>query len=198
MVNEGFEQRLRQGGDGDGGQEPTTGHLPERRLRNMIPPKDLPSHDGSSIGLGPIVETGPFSIVKARPTVENFLLVPFRRAFLKLSCSSSPSSGPRDARLKDLKCPSLDESARGRLSLFLGLTPWEQDLPWAPFSLLRKHVPRPAGASLVLAFAIGEGAAGGISRGVGINAIAKTRTAAGFFVGGKLVADRPSDARLPK
>jgi hypothetical protein len=47
-------------------------------------------------------------------------------------------------------------------------------------------------------FAIGEGAAGGISRGVGINAIAKSRTAVVFFVGGKLVADRPSDARPPK
>jgi hypothetical protein len=81
------------------------------------------------------------------------------------------------------------------LSLFLGLTLGRQELPWAPLSLLQKLALRPAGASLVHESAFVEGAASGISRSVGTNAIAKTRSAAVFCVAGKLVADRQRDAR---
>jgi hypothetical protein len=92
----------------------------------------------------------------------------------------------------------LKQSARGRYRLFLGLTLGRCELPWAPLSLLQKHAPRPAGASLDREFAIVEGAVSGISQSVGTNGIATTRSAAGFFVAGKLVGDRRSDAKLPK
>jgi hypothetical protein len=62
-------------------------------------------------------------------------------------------------------------------SVFLGLTLGRRKLPWAPLSLLRRHVPRPVGASLGHESAIAEGAAGGISRNAGTNAIAKRPSA---------------------
>jgi hypothetical protein len=84
------------------------------------------------------------------------------------------------------------------LSLFLGLTLGRQQLPWAPLSLLPKHVPRPAGGSLALAFAFARVAVGGTSRSAGTSAIAKTQGVVVFFVGGKLAGGRQSAARRPR
>jgi hypothetical protein len=78
-------------------------------------------------------------------------------------------------RLRNVGFLPSNESARGRLNRFLGLTLGRCELLWAPLSLLQKHAPRPAGASLDHESAFVEDAASGISRSVGTNAIAKIR-----------------------
>ncbi|MGH8162911.1 MAG: hypothetical protein ACREP1_01095, partial [Rhodanobacteraceae bacterium] len=107
-------------------------------------------------------------------------------------------SFPCCGRLKDVGFLHLTKVPEEELCLFLGLTLGRQELPWAPLSLLKTHAPRPAGASRVRASAIGEGAASGISRRVGTNAIAKIQSAVASFVAGKLAADKQSGARPPK
>jgi len=84
------------------------------------------------------------------------------------------------------------------LSLFLGLTLGRQRLPWAPLSLLPKHVRRPAGGRLARGFAFARVAVGDTSRSAGTSATAKTRSAAVFFVGGKLADGRQNAVRRPK
>jgi hypothetical protein len=85
----------------------------------------------------------------------------------------------------------LNENARGRFTLFLGLKPWETQLPWAPNSLLEKHVPRPAGDDLAGGFAFARAAAGITSQIVGTNAIAKTRSACACYVAGRRNVAKP-------
>jgi hypothetical protein len=81
------------------------------------------------------------------------------------------------------------------LTLFLGLSLGRRQLPWAPLSLLRKHVPRLARGNLARGFAFARVAVGGTSRSDGTSDTAKTWSAVVFFVGGKPAGGRQSAAR---